>query len=60
MRNTFSLVCVQNDRDSVEYILGTTAQIEAAREVKDSRIKCRISNSKIHNAQISAKEITSC
>ena len=34
MRDTFSLVCVQNDRDSADYILGTTAQSEAAKVAK--------------------------
>ena len=32
MRDTFSLVFVQNDQDSADCILGTTAQSEAAKE----------------------------
>ena len=35
MHDIFSLVCVQNDRDSVDYILGTTAQSEAAKVAKE-------------------------
>ena len=34
MCDTFSLVCVQNDRDSADYILGTTVQSEAAKVAK--------------------------
>ena len=34
MRETFSLVCVHNDQDSADYILGTTAQSEAAKVAK--------------------------
>ena len=34
IRDTFSLVCVQNDRDSDDYILGTTAQSKAAKVAK--------------------------
>ena len=34
IRATFSLVCVQNDRDSADYILGTTAQSRAAKVAK--------------------------
>ena len=33
--DTFSLVYVQNDRDSVGYILGTTAQSEVAKVAKE-------------------------
>ena len=35
MCDTFSLVCVQNDRDSAVYILGTRAQSEAAKVAKE-------------------------
>ena len=34
IRDTFSLVCIQNDRDSADYILGTTAQSKAAKVAK--------------------------
>ena len=35
MHDTFSLVCVQNDQDSADYILGTTAQSEAEKLAKE-------------------------
>ena len=35
MHDTFSLVCVQNDRNSVDYILGNTAQSEAVKAPKE-------------------------
>ena len=38
MYDTFSLVCVQNDRDSADYILGTTAQSGGAAKVAKERL----------------------
>ena len=39
MRDLFSLVCVQNDQDSADYILGTTAQSEAAKVAKQRLVR---------------------
>ena len=39
MQDTFSLVCVQHNQDSANYILGTTAQSESAIVAKE-RLVC--------------------
>ena len=39
MRDTFSLVCVQNDRDFADSILGTTAQSETAKVAKERLVR---------------------
>ena len=44
MHDTFSLVCVQKDRDSAGYILGTTAQSEVAKIAKERLVRVNHNN----------------